>query len=167
MKRALYTLSAALVMSAFYVVDALAKPATPISLTTALTFIEDTGCAATPASPCTDAGTFVANDAVTSDLLCAQGVAAESYYFPRSGQAFTIAERTLTCPDGSTLRMRVNRVTFTDLTSTTALIGETWKLTGLGSGRFVGFSGSGTMSEVFDFGGPPNHLGGLVTGQLR
>jgi hypothetical protein len=138
---------------------------TPINLTTALTFVDPPGCDFTRQRPCGNAGTFTADDQATADLLCPSGTMAESYFFPSQGPAFTIAERTLTCPDGSTLLLHVKRVEFTPLTDTTALIGETWSVT-LGTGRFSLLQGRGTMQEIFDFAAPPDTLGGSLTGTL-
>jgi hypothetical protein len=147
--------------------DRASRPKTAISLTTALTFFDPPGCDFTPQRPCADIGSFTANDQATADLLCPAGSMAESYYFPPEGSAsFTTAERTLTCPDGSTLLMHVERVEFTDLTPTTALIGETWRVR-LGTGRFSLLSGKGKMAEVFGFGTDPGTLGGSLTGTLR
>jgi len=89
----------------------------------------------------------------------------ELFYFPDTGVAFTIADRTLTCPDGSTLVMHVLRVEKRKLTATTVQIGETWQVT-RGTGRFEGLTGQGTIDEVFDGGVTPNTLAGALTGHL-
>jgi hypothetical protein len=141
-------------------------PGTAISLTTSLTFFDTPGCDFTRRRPCASIGSFVADDTGTSTLLCPSGSMAESYYFPTHGPAFTIAERTLTCPDGSTLLLHVERVEFTDLSPTTGLVGQTWKVT-LGTGRFSLLSGRGDISEVFDFGVEPATLAGTLSGTLR
>jgi hypothetical protein len=139
---------------------------TPISVTSALQFVDPPGCDHSRQRPCADTGTFVANDAATAALLCPQGTMAESFYFPTHGRAFTIAERTATCPDGSTLLLHVERTTFTELSDVTAEIGETWRVE-LGTGRFSLLHGRGTMTELFSFAAEPNSLGGTITGVLR
>ena len=158
----------AIAVIAFAAANATAKSksTTMINLKTALTFNNEAGCNHTPARPCGDHGTFTAKDHVTSVVLCARGTMAESYYFPPSGSsAFTIAERTLTCQDGSTLVLHVRRVMFTKLTATTNRIGETWKVT-FGTGRFTELKGQGTMEEIFNTGHKPGTLGGSFTGVL-
>jgi hypothetical protein len=148
--------------------DATAKPksTTQISLRTALTFNDPPGCNHTPARPCGDHGTFTAKNRATAALLCAKGTMAESFYFPPSGSsAITIAERTLTCPDGSTLVMHVRRVMLTKLTETTSRISETWKVT-FATGRFTLLKGRGTMEEIFNTAHQPGTLGGGLIGAL-
>jgi hypothetical protein len=141
-------------------------PKMPISLTSAMTFFDPPGCDHTRKHPCATIGTFTANDQPTADLLCPSGTMNERFWFPTHGPAFTIADRTVTCPDGSTLLLHVKRVQFTDLTPTTALIGETWTVT-LGTGRFSNLTGQGTMNEIFDTSTEAGTLGGSVTGFLR
>jgi hypothetical protein len=142
-----------------------AETGTPITLSTALTFQDDTPCDFSPASPCSSLGTFEANDEVTADLICASGTVSETYWFTHGRRGpITIAERTWTCPDGSTLVMSVLRWVFIPLTDTTAQILQTWVITG-GSGRLAELSGRGTLDEIFAF--PPtgtNTLGGTATG---
>ena len=166
-----HVLLAGLVVAIFIVgasaASAKPKAATYISLRTALAFTDPAGCNHTRARPCGDRGTFTAKDQATAVLLCAKGAMAESYYFPpRGSSAFTIAERTLTCRDGSTLLLHVRRVVFTKLTTTTNRIGETWKVT-IGTGRFTELKGRGTMEEIYNTGRQPNTLGGSLAGVLR
>jgi hypothetical protein len=112
-------------------------------------------------------GTFTANDGTTAELVCESGTIFETFWFPHGRRGpFTIADRTWTCPDGSTLVMKVRRVVFILLTDTTAQILENWVITG-GTGRLAGLQGSGTMAEVFDFGSAPATLGGSVNGLVR
>jgi hypothetical protein len=140
-----------------------AETGTPITLSTALTFQTDISCDHSPESPCFATGTFEANDQVTADLICASGTLSETHWFPRGRRGpFTIAERTWTCPDGSTLVMRVLRWVFIPLTDTTAQILQTWIITG-GSGRLADLNGRGTLDEVFAF-PPTDTLSGTATG---
>jgi hypothetical protein len=141
-----------------------ATQGTPITLSTALVFGDDSACHETPSSPRTASGTFTANDETTANLVCPSGTIFETHWFThgRSGP-ITVADRTLTCSDGSTLVMHVLRWTFIPLTDTTGEILETWVITG-GTGRLASLSGRGTMDEIFDFGTVPNTLGGTVTG---
>ena len=141
---------------------------TPITLSTALVFGDVSTCNHLPSSPCPAAGTFTANDATTANVICASGTIFETHWFThgRGGQPITVADRTWTCPDGSTLTMHVLRWVFIPATATTADILETWVITG-GTGRLAGLQGSGTMDEIFDFGTVPNTLGGTVTGFVR
>jgi hypothetical protein len=168
MRDAFVVAGLAITLMAVGAVGGAAKPesTTQINLRTALTFNDNAGCNRTPARPCGDRGTFTAKDRATAIVLCAKGTMAESYYFPPSGSStFTIAERTLTCPDGSTLVMHVRRVMLTELTATTNRIGETWKVT-LGTGRFTLLKGRGTMEEIYNTGRQPATLGGSLTGAL-
>jgi hypothetical protein len=87
------------------------------------------GCNYTPSSPCRWIGTFEANDDTTVNLICPSGTISETYWFPHGRGPFTIAERTWTCSDGSTLVMRVSRYAFIPLTETTGEILETWVIT--------------------------------------
>jgi hypothetical protein len=140
-----------------------AESGTPVTLSTALTPVDDPSCNYTPSSPCQWIGTFEANDDTTANLICPSGTISETYWFPHGRGPFTIAERTLTCPDGSTLVMRVSRYAFIPLTETTGEILETWVITG-GTGRMASLQGRGPMDEFFDVGGPIVTFGGTVTG---
>jgi hypothetical protein len=140
---------------------------TAVSLTTALTFDESAPCAHTSNSPCPASGTFTADDAATAEAICASGTIFETHWFTHGHAGpITIADRTWTCPDGSTLVMHVIRWAFVPRTETTADILETWVITG-GTGRMAGLQGSGTMDEIFDFGVVPGTLGGTVTGSVH
>jgi hypothetical protein len=141
-----------------------ATQGTPITLSTALVFGDDSNCQHTANSPCSDSGTFTANDQTTANLVCPAGTVSETYWFThgRNGP-ITIADRTWTCPDGSTLTMHVLRWVFIPATETTADILETWVITG-GTGRLANLQGKGTMDEIFNFGTNPGTLGGTVTG---
>jgi hypothetical protein len=174
MRRTILTLALAMVIAGLCTGGVAAATGTTISLTTALQFGDDSDCNHPPASPCPASGTFTANDAATASLICPAGTIAETHWFPNPHPnpgfpqgPFTIADRTWTCPDGSTLVMHVKRVSFTEgPTPTTAHIGETWMITG-GTGRLADLQGSGTMDEIFDFGVTPGTLGGLVVGVVR
>jgi YVTN family beta-propeller protein len=139
--------------------------ATPISLTTALTFDDPLGSDCTRERPCTDHGTFAAADESTTALLCPEGTMAELFHIPKSSEDIAIAERTLICRDGSTLVMHVRRSGAQPLTPTTAAIAETWTVT-QGTGRFTDLKGDGTMEAIYDESVTPPTLGGTLTGNL-
>ena len=148
---------------AFMTVGATAAPlGTPVTLSTAIDFVHPP-CSLTANDPCTAPGTFTANDETTANVICASGTISETFWFPHGRGPFTIADRTWTCPDGSTLVMHILRWVFIPRTDTTADILETWVITG-GTGRLSGLQGRGTMDEIYDFGSTPNTLGGNVTG---
>ena len=140
-----------------------ATQGTPITLSTAEAFGNDSTCHESPNSPCLASGTFTANDETTANLICPSGTIFETHWFThgRNGP-ITVANRTWTCPDGSTLTMHVLRWVFIPSTPTTADILETWVITG-GTGRLANLQGRGTMDEIYDFGTVPNTLGGTVT----
>jgi hypothetical protein len=157
----------ALAAFSFPTVSARAQAGTPINLSTALAFGDDSTCTHLPNSPCPASGTFTADDSTTASLVCEAGTIVETHWFTHGRRGpITIADRTWICPDGSTLVMHVTRWSFTPLTETTASISETWVITG-GTGLLAGLQGSGTMEEVFDFGSTPETLGGSVTGVVR
>jgi len=136
----------------------------PITLSTAMAFGDDSTCNESPNSPCLATGTFTANDVTTANVICASGTIFETHWFTHGrGGPITVADRTWTCPDGSTLTMHVLRWVFVPATDTTADILQTWVITG-GTGRLAGLQGRGTMDEIYDFGNVPNTLGGTVTG---
>jgi hypothetical protein len=141
-----------------------AAQGTPITLSTALAFGDDSTCNESPNSPCLATGTFTANDQTTANLICASGTIFETHWFThgRNGP-ITIADRTWTCPDGSTLTMHVLRWVFIPVTDISGEILETWVITG-GTGRLARLQGIGTMDEIFEFGTLPHTLGGTVTG---
>src|SRR6201987_1132228 len=150
---------------AYMTVGVTAAPlGTPVTLSTAIAFVGPP-CSVTASDPCTDTGTFTANDQTTANVICASGTIFETFFFTHSrGGPITIADRTWTCPDGSTLVMHVLRWVFIPRTATTADVLETWVTTGGGTGRLASLQGRGTMDEIFDFGSTPNTLGGEVTG---
>lgn len=150
---------------AYMAAGATAAPlGTPVTLSTAEAFIDTPTCQNTANAPCPAYGTFTANDETTANVICASGTIFETHWFThgRSGP-ITIADRTWTCTDGSTLVMHILRWVFIPRTETTADILETWVITG-GTGRLAGLQGRGTMDEIYDFGVTPNTLGGTVTG---
>jgi hypothetical protein len=90
-----------------------ATSGTPVTLSTVLAFQEDTACRHTPNSPCPANGTFTANDETTANIICESGTIFETHWFTHGrGGPITIADRTWTCPDGSTLVMHVLRWVF-------------------------------------------------------
>ena len=126
-----------------------ASSGTPVSLTTALTFGDSSMCNHTANSPCPASGTFTADDEATATLVCPSGTIFETHWFTHGHAGpITIADRTWTCPDGSTLMMHVIRWAFIPETDTTAHILETWVITH-GTGRLASLQGSGTMDEIF------------------
>jgi hypothetical protein len=162
--RGLATTAFALVAFALLSVNATAISGTPVTLTTVLTFVEDTACNHTSNSPCPAIGTFTANDETTASIICESGTIFETHWFTHGRRGpFTIANRTWTCPDGSTLVMNVQRWVFIPLPDGTAEILEKWVITG-GTGRLAGLQGSGTMDEIWDLG---VNFGGAVTGFVR
>jgi hypothetical protein len=144
--------------------DATAAPlGTPITLSTAIAFVGPP-CSVTASDPCTDIGTFTANDETTANVICASGTVSETFFFTHGrGGPITIADRTWTCPDGSTLVMHILRWVFIPITATTADILETWVITG-GTGGLSSLQGRGTAEEIYNFGVTPNTFGGTVTG---
>jgi hypothetical protein len=165
MKERLIAILLSVVGFAYMTVGVTAAPlGTPVTLSTAMAFGDDSTCHESPNSPCLATGTFTANDETTANVICASGTLFETHWFThgRSGP-ITIADRTWTCPDGSTLVMHILRWVFIPRTDTTADILETWVITG-GTGRLAGLQGSGTMDEIYDFGVTPNTFGGTVTG---
>lgn len=144
-----------------------ATQGTPITLSTAMAFGDTSTCKHLPSSPCPASGTFTANDETTANLICESGTIFETHWFTHGRQGpITVADRTWTCPDGSTLTMHVLRWVFIPSTGTTAEILETWVITG-GTGRLASLQGKGTMDEIFDFGAVPETLGGTVTGFVQ
>src|SRR5689334_21660017 len=115
-----------------------ATSGTPVTLSTVLAFQEGTACRHTPNSPCPANGTFTANDETTANIICESGTIFETHCFTHGrGGPITIADRTWTCPDGSTLVMHVLRWVFIPVAERTAQIRETWVITG-GTGRLAG-----------------------------
>jgi hypothetical protein len=164
-KRTLLIVAMAAVGLALTAVGASAKSGTAVSLSTALAFGDASACTHLPSSPCPASGTFSADDQTTANLICESGTISETHWFTHGlAGPITVADRVWTCPDGSTLVMKVLRWSFTPLTETTANIFETWVVTH-GTGRLASLQGSGTMNEIFDF--AADTLGGAVTGLVR
>ena len=135
----------------------------PVTLSTAIVF-GGPPCSVTANDPCTSPGTFTANDETTASVICASGTISETFWFPHGRRGpVTIADRTLTCPDGSTLVMHILRQVYIPVTDTTAELLETWVITG-GTGRLADLQGRGMADEIYNFGVTPNTFGGTVTG---
>jgi hypothetical protein len=113
------------------------------------------------------AGHSQPTSAATAALIYPPGTIFETHLFTHGHAGpITIADRTWTCPDGSTLMMHVFRFGFIPETETTAHILESWVVTH-GMGRLASLQGSGTMDEICDFGVEPETLGRSVVGLVR
>ena len=105
-------------------------------------------CGKTGRPACHFVGPFAAGDATTARVVCPRGSRRGTSAFGQKGSG--VRSRTLTCPDGASLIMRVRLVLGGGLTGdSTTNFGWEWVITG-GTGRLAHLRGSGTTFEPRD-----------------